>query len=543
MNSVLLQIKNLSIQFSHEHQTVQAVDTISFSINKAEIVGLVGESGSGKSATALAIAQLHLSNCTKYTGEINLFINQTEPTNLLSISENALVKFCGKKIGYIFQDPFTALNPTTKCGNQIVEAILVHQKINFKAAKLQAFDWLQKVGLNNTNEIFNKYPHQLSGGQLQRIVIAMAMCNKPDLLIADEPTTALDASVQASIILLLKQLQAENKMSILFISHDLDLVKQLADKILVMKSGKIVEEICIDKIPTLKSNESHLFKSKNAINLNINNTKKLEYLDTILEVKNVSVNYHSSFNWFTKTIPNNAVSNVSFQLKKTETIGIVGESGSGKTSLAKAILTLIKPANGDIIFNHKSCINLSADDILNFRKQVQYVFQNSKSSLHPRMKIGEAIEEVLQIHHPEKVKNNRKKIALSWLNKVQLDDVFYDRYPHQLSGGQRQRAVIARALATEPTLLIADEPVSNLDISTQIEILNLLKKLQSEFQLSCLFISHDLAIINFMCDKIAVMKDGEIVEFNTTSEILTNPKHNYTKQLIAAASAFKKLNT
>jgi peptide/nickel transport system ATP-binding protein len=564
MNSILLQIKNLSIQFCHEHQTVQAVDDISFNVHQGEIVGIVGESGSGKSATAFAIAQLNRNKSVNYLGEINLFLSNSEPINLLSINENEIQKFLGNKIGFIFQDPFTALNPTTKCGKQIVEAILIHQKISFKSAKMQALNWLQKVGLNNADEIYNKYPHQLSGGQLQRVVIAIAMCNNPDLLIADEPTTALDASIQAAIIKLLKSLQLETKMSILFISHDIDVVMQLANKIVVMKSGKVIEEISTDKLlssattnytkslieckpsihsklkrlPTLETianKEETIFNDEELLN----ESKKIEAADTILEIKNLSVNYQSQNNWFRKTIENNAVKNVSFIIKKTETVGIVGESGSGKTSIAKAIVALVKPTQGNIIFKNKSCINLTTSELLNFRKQVQYIFQNSKSSLNPRMKIGEAIEEVIQVHQPKITKSTKKEKAISWLKKVQLAEEYYDRYPNQLSGGQRQRIVIARALAAEPILLIADEPVSNLDVSTQAEILNLLKDLKNEFQLSCLFISHDLAVINFICDKIAVMKDGEIVEINSTNEILKNPKQEYTKQLISATPSIK----
>ncbi|MFM2224790.1 MAG: hypothetical protein RJA07_992 [Bacteroidota bacterium] len=590
MNSNLLQIKNLSIGFTSQSK---AVNQISFDIGKGEIVGLVGESGSGKSVTALSIMQLLDKNATSILADkFNFFDNENSVVNLMNLKESEIRKLRGKEISMIFQEPMTSLNPVFTCGEQVMEAILTHQNISKKEAATQTLHWFKKVELDNAEIVFEKYSHQLSGGQKQRVMIAMAICNQPTLLIADEPTTALDVTIQASIIKLMKKLQQENKMSMLFISHDIGLVADLADRIMVMKDGEIVEQGLKDEMinrpkhnytkallackPSLKIKAERLTTIHDFENENQNSNEisvatqqkrvtELSQRENILEVKNVSVEYAVNKNWLLKSNNFKAVKNISFEIKKGETLGLVGESGSGKTTIGKAIVGLNKITEGEILFNGKNIasyfskltnpssfgegtkgevikkkefwkINSSSNDNLAIKKQLQFIFQDSYSSLNPRIKIGDAIEEGLKIYGLYGNEKQRKEKVIDWLQKVNLSADYYHHYPHQLSGGQRQRIVIARALAVEPLCVITDEPVSNLDVSIQAQVLNLLVDLKNEINFSCLFISHDLAVVNFISDRIMVMNNGAIEENNSAHEILQNPQTDYTKKLLAAIS-------
>ncbi|MEY4876299.1 MAG: hypothetical protein RL708_1448 [Bacteroidota bacterium] len=594
MNSNLLQIKNLSIGFTSQSK---AVNQISFDIGKGEIVGLVGESGSGKSVTALSIMQLLDKNATSILADEFIFFDtENSVVNLMEIDKKSVVpkftfpspfgeglkgevnkkkefrnndsairKLRGNKIAMIFQEPTTSLNPVFTCGEQVMEAILTHQNISKKEAATQTIHWFTKVELDNAEIVFEKYPHQLSGGQKQRVMIAMAMCNQPSLLIADEPTTALDVTIQASIIKLMKKLQQENNMSMLFISHDIGLVADLADRIMVMKDGEIVEQGLKDEIvnhpkhsytkallackPSLKIKTErlttiHNFEKqsdvfiKNVNEISVATQQKrvteLSQRENILEVKNVSVEYAVNKNWLFKADNFKAVKNISFEIKKGETLGLVGESGSGKTTIGKAIVGLNKIAEGEILFNGKNIFQKNKKENLDIKKQLQFIFQDSYSSLNPRIKIGDVIEEPLKTHGLYGNEKQRKEKVIDWLQKVNLSADYHHHYPHQLSGGQRQRIVIARALAVEPLCVIADEPVSNLDVSIQAQVLNLLVDLKNEINFSCLFISHDLAVVNFMSDRIMVMNNGAIEEINSAYEILQNPQTDYTKKLLAA---------
>ena len=557
MSLNLLQITNLSICFTEHHK---AVNQISFDIGKGEIIGLVGESGSGKSVTALSLMKLIDKNAATITAdEFNFFGNENEVLNLLSCNESAIQKIRGKEIAIIFQEPMTSLNPVFTCGEQVMEAIITHQKISNKEAKVSAIEWLKKVELADADIVFGKYPHQLSGGQKQRVMIAMAMCNQPKLLIADEPTTALDVTIQASIVELMKKLQKENGMSMLFISHDLELVANIADKIMVMKDGEIVEQgskyeiiknpkhyytkallACkptlnfkYERLATINELEKSEFNAKEiSLTIQKNRMAELAIRDNILEVKNVCVEYPVNKNWLIKSNNFKAVSNISFEIKSGETLGLVGESGSGKTSIGKAIVGLNEISEAEILFNGKSIFNKSKKDELLLKKQLQFIFQDAYSSLNPRMKVGDAIEEGLKVHGLYGNEKQRKEKVMDWLQKVNLSADCYHNYPHELSGGQRQRIVIARALALEPLCVIADEPVSNLDVSVQAQILNLLMDLKNELNFSCLFISHDLAIVNFMSDRIMVMNNGKTEEINSAYEILQNPQTDYTRKLL-----------
>ena len=557
MSLNLLQIKNLSVCFTEHYN---AVNQISFDIGKGEIIGLVGESGSGKSVTALSIMQLLDKNAaTIAADEFNFFGNENEVLNIASCNDLAIQKIRGKEIAIIFQEPMTSLNPVFTCGEQVMEAILTHQKISNKEAKILAIEWLNKVELLDADVVFGKYPHQLSGGQKQRVMIAMAMCNQPKLLIADEPTTALDVTIQASIIELMKKLQSENGMSMLFISHDLELVANIANKIIVMKEGEIVEQgskdeiiknpkhyytiallackprllVKYERLATISEMENSEFNAKEiSLTNQKNKLTEIAIRNNVLEVKNVSIEYPVNKNWLIKSSNFKAISNISFEIKSGETLGLVGESGSGKTSIGKAIVGLNEISEGEILFNGKSIFNRNKKSDLELKKQLQFIFQDAYSSLNPRMKVGDAIEEGLKVHGLYGNEKQRKEKVMDWLQKVNLSADCYFKFPHELSGGQRQRVVIARALALEPLCVIADEPVSNLDVSIQAQILNLLMDLKNEMNFSCLFISHDLAVVNFMSDRIMVMNNGKIEEINSAYEVLQNPQTDYTKKLL-----------
>ena len=571
MSEPLLQIKNLSINFT----STSVVNQNSFDLQKGETLGIVGESGSGKSVTGLSIMQLLAANGKISGGEILFQTAKNGTVDLLKLPENEIRKIRGKEIAMIFQEPMTSLNPVFTCGEQIAETIILHQHLSKKEAKQKTIEWLDKVKLPNPEATFNKYPHQLSGGQKQRVMIAMAMCCHPQLIIADEPTTALDVTVQKTILELMHELQIQNNSSLIFISHDLGVIAEIADKVAVMQQGKIVE---LGNVVEIFENPKHPYtkgllacrpplnkrlkrlpviadfienENNSEINTHVSNKlstteideqlKKLEQQKNILEVKNLTVQFPSKKNFLGQSTEFlNAVDNISFEVRQSETLGLVGESGCGKTTLGKTILRLNQPAEGEILFDGKNIFDLQGADLMDFRKRIQIIFQDPYSSLNPRMTIGAAIQEPMQVHtiYSNKIEQEEKVIDL--LEKVNLKSEHFYRYPHEFSGGQRQRIVIARALAVQPEFIVCDECVSALDVSVQAQVLNLLTDLKNEFGFSYLFISHDLSVVNFMSDRIMVMNQGQIEELNIAAEILKNPKSEYTKTLITAIPKGRK---
>ncbi|MCD8431944.1 ABC transporter ATP-binding protein [Tenacibaculum finnmarkense genomovar ulcerans] len=548
----MLQVKNLEISFKNAASVIQEV---SFNVQQTQILGIVGESGSGKSITSLAILGL-LPKYATITGEI-LFKEQ----NVLNYKNSDFQKIRGSQIAMIFQEPMSSLNPTLTCGFQVAEVLELHTNLSKKEIKQAVILLFEKVKLPRPMAIFNAYPHQISGGQKQRVMIAMAIACKPQLLIADEPTTALDVTVQKEIIALLKELQQEYKMGIIFISHDLGLVSEIADTVVVMHKGKVVEQ-GITKELFLHPKENYtkaLIKSKPTLKKRfkilptvidfIKNTVKTEvYTDEerkefhqkiyaktpLLEIKNLHKEYVSKVGWFSKRTVVKAVNDVSFKIYQGETVGLVGESGCGKTTLGSSILQLEKATSGQIIYKGEDITRLSKKALKKLRKDIQIIFQDPFSSLNPRITLGNAIVEPMKVHNILNSFKERKEYVLNLLEKVGLEKAHFDRYPHEFSGGQRQRIGIARTIALQPKLIICDESVSALDVSVQAQVLNLLNELKAEFNFTYLFISHDLSVVKYMSDQLVVMNKGQIEEIADADEIYNNPKTSYTKTLIAA---------
>ena len=553
----LIQIKNLQISFTQENNLVQAVKNISFNIPKGKITAVIGESGSGKSVTALSLLNL-LPTQANVQGEILFSENETEQINLITLTEKESRKIRGNKIAMIFQEPMTSLNPLHKCGAQVMENLILHKKLTKQQAKEETIILFTKVELPNPTEMLDRYPHQLSGGQKQRVMIAMAMSCKPVLLIADEPTTALDVRVQKNVLRLLKKLQQENNMSILFITHDLQLVANIADEIVVMYKGEIVEQgnakIILENpqhnytkallgcLPTPKSKGKKLAVIEDFINGEKEEEKeKLESAariissQVLLEVKNVKVHYPTKRNFLGKPLDfYKAVDDVSFTVRKNEIVGLVGESGCGKTTLGRAILNLIKPTAGNILYRNKNLATLPKESLRILRKELQIVFQDPYGSLNPRISIGDAIKEPMYVH--ETIIGNKQKTekVVELLEQVNLPADAMARFPHQFSGGQRQRICIARALALNPNFLIFDESVSALDVSVQAQVLNLINDLKAKYNFTAIFISHNFPVVHYISDRILVMKSGKIIEEGTANDIIFNPKEDYTKELLAA---------
>ena len=570
MANPLLQVQNLSINFTAEGATTNAVKDISFSLAAGEIVAIVGESGSGKSVTALSLLQLLPAQAT-IQGQVLFFKQEKYSTDLLKISSKEINAIRGKDIAMIFQEPMTSLNPVFTCGHQVMEAIQLHQKTTTKIAKEKAIALFEKVNLPNPSTIINRYPHQISGGQKQRVMIAMAMSCNPSLLIADEPTTALDVTVQKTILQLIKNLQQHTGMGVIFITHDLGLVADIADSVLVMYKGEIIEQgktkdilhnpqqaytkalmACRpamhkrgDRLPVISdffiepsSAYNPLLKvvPPSPISFTQNIFTKEKQPDIALKVNGLKVYYAEKKTFlFSKTPePFKAVDNVSFTVGKGETIGLVGESGCGKTTLGRVISQLIPATAGSIILDGKDLAALSKKQLVPIRKQFQMVFQDPYGSLNPRMLIGDAIMEPMKVHGMLQNNNQRKEKVIELLEKVNLSASHYNRYPHQFSGGQRQRICIARALALNPSFLIFDESVSALDVSVQAQVLNLLNDLKKEFGFTAIFISHDLSVVRYISDRILVMNKGKIVEEGPADDIYFSPKNEYTQKLIAA---------
>ena len=549
--SPLLSVSGLNISFPA--QQFSAVSNVSFTLDKGKTLAIVGESGSGKSLIALSVMGLQ-PQAALVSGRFGF---QQEGKNILlsGLSKKEWQSFRGNLFGMIFQEPMSALNPIQTVGKQILENIVQHQTISKKEAVKRTLEWIAKVKLPDPENIFKRYPHQLSGGQKQRIMIAMAMCNNPLILVADEPTTALDATVQKDIVALMKQLQTETETAMIFITHDLALAAEIADDVMVMNKGEIVEYgSAIDMLsnptqnytkallscrPSLDNKGKELPVIADFIDGNIS-MKSLPLLEIkndeqdLLSLENVHIWYPEGKNIFGKTTRfYKAVNGVSFCIKKGQTIGLVGESGCGKSTIGKSLVGLAPIKEGRIIFEGKNIASLKGTQWNSVRKNMQLIFQDPFASLNPRRTVGEIITEPLQIHHLAQ-KTNLNKEAERLLDLVRLPQQAVHRYPHQFSGGQRQRIGIARALALNPELLICDESVSALDVSIQAQVLNLLKMLQYELGLSYLFISHDLSVVHYMSDKIMVMQNGIIVERGSANDILLNPQMDYTKKLIAA---------
>ena len=578
MKEPLLEFKNLITEFVTDGNVVKAVNDISFTLNRGETVGIVGESGSGKSVTSLSAMRLVPSPPGRISnGEIIFHKNKKERIDLLKASEQEMRSYRGNEISMIFQEPMTSLNPVFTCGNQVMEAIMLHQKISKKEAKDLTLKLFEEVQLPDPIRIFNTYPHQISGGQKQRVMIAMAMSCYPSVLIADEPTTALDVTVQKTILELMISLQKERNMGILFITHDLGVIAELADKVIVMYKGKIVEQgnvwdiftkpkhpytkgllACrppLDRrytfLPTVSDFMSFDTKGKiveNKISVKdftkkITTTKstrtkkhKLLYAkNPVLEIKNLKV-YFPIRNGFFGGITNyvKAVDDITFSVYPGETLGLVGESGCGKTTTGRAIIRLEEATEGEIKYNGKNVVDMTTNEIKEFRKEVQIIFQDPYSSLNPRMTIGNAIMEPMQVHNILNNDEERKEKVEYLLKRVSLDPSHFNRYPHEFSGGQRQRIGIARALAVNPKFIICDESVSALDVSVQAQVLNLLNELKDEFDLTYIFISHDLSVVKYMSDNMVVMQDGKIEEMGEADEIYSNSKTEYTQKLISS---------
>jgi peptide/nickel transport system ATP-binding protein len=573
----LIEIKNLEVSFSTEEGVVKAVNDISFKLEKGETLGIVGESGSGKSVTSLSIMRLISVPPGKISGGEILFLDEGKQTDLLKLSEKQIRLFRGSKIAMIFQEPMTSLNPVYKCGKQITEIIKLHKKISSSEAKKQTLALFEEVLLPRPAEIYNAYPHQLSGGQKQRVMIAMAISCNPLLLIADEPTTALDVTVQKTILELLKQLQQKYGMSIIFITHDLGVIAQIAKRVLVMYKGKIVEEGNVQQIfqnpqhpytkgliacrPSLEYRLKRLpvvgdFMKTN-VDGNIENQKvsvqdyneKLIIKDTerkethqkiyssvpLLKVKNLCTYFPMHKAIFSRKREYlKAVDDVSFDVFQGETLGLVGESGCGKTTLGRSVLRLIEPTSGRVFYKGNDLTALNKNELRKLRKKIQIIFQDPYSSLNPRITIGAAIMEPMRVHDIGRTNKERRIKAIEMLEKVDMKESHFSRYPHEFSGGQRQRICIARTLAVDPEFIICDESVSALDVSVQAQVLNLLNDLKRDFGLTYIFISHDLSVVKFMSDRMIVMKNGRIEEAGDSDEIYKKPSSAYTQKLIDA---------
>ncbi|BAZ42545.1 ABC transporter-like protein [Calothrix sp. NIES-4101] len=608
MKDIILSVRNLRVEFAGDGKSLKAVDGISFDLQRGETLGIVGESGSGKSVTSFAVMGLLQSPGKITNGEI-LFFPQPDsnPIDLVTLPQKEMQLYRGGDIAMIFQEPMSSLNPVFTIGYQLTEAILRHQNITITEAKQKAIAGLQEVKLLPSDEqlqeqyletakqtgelldtakltelvkqhkdsILERYPHQLSGGQLQRVMIAMAISCNPLLLIADEPTTALDVTVQATIIDLLRELQQQRNMAMIFITHDLGLISEIADKIAVMYKGKVVEEGYSGDIfhnpkhpytkglvacrPSLDSRPHKLLTVSDYMNVEETQTgeviiqakspedpiqitpeevslrlSRLEQEPALVQIRNLKVGFPIKGVFGGTKRYFMAVNDVSFDIQRGETLGLVGESGCGKSTLARTLLRLIEPTSGQIIFENRDITQLKGNEMQILRREMQIVFQNPFSALDPRMKVGDAIMEPLVIHKQGKTAKERRERAAYLLERVGLSADAMNRYPHQFSGGQRQRVCIARSLALNPKFIICDESVSALDVSVQAQVLNLLKELQEEFGLTYIFISHDLSVVKFMSDRILVMNKGQIVEQGKAEEIYRQPKQEYTQKLIAS---------
>ncbi|RSK41455.1 ABC transporter ATP-binding protein [Mangrovimonas spongiae] len=553
----ILSLENVSISFTSQKQENEVIHGISYQLFSNEILGIVGESGSGKSISSLAIMGLLPKRVSKITNGRITFLDK----ELIGLSDKALQHIRGHDIAMIFQEPMSSLNPTMTCGKQVEEILLQHTNLTQQEAKEETLSLFSKVKLPKPNRVYTAYPHEISGGQKQRVMIAMAIACKPKILIADEPTTALDVTVQKDIIQLLKSLQEDTKMSVIFISHDLSLVSEIADRVLVMYKGNIVEQgdktsifkspkhkytkALIASKPSLRVRFKRLPTIKDVLNNTVNKAiiskeereKKQASLyskQPLLEVFNLEKTYFSKSGWFSKKEGFKAVNNVSFKVYEGETLGLVGESGCGKSTLSNAILLLDKATSGSITYNGQDITNLTPKEERKLRKDIQIIFQDPFASLNPRIPVGKAIMEPMEVHNIGTSYKDRKQRVIELLDRVGLTKSDFNKYPHEFSGGQRQRVGIARTIALQPKLIICDESVSALDISVQAQVLNLLNELKENYNFTYIFISHDLSVVKYMSNQLLVMNQGKIEDIGDADAIYNSPKTDYTKKLIDA---------
>lgn len=569
MPAPLLQINNLQVDFVTEIGTTTAVSAISLTVDRGEIVAIVGESGSGKSVTSLSILQLLPKPPARYTtGDILFSADGNEPVNLLTQTPQQMRAIRGNQIAMIFQEPMTSLNPVFTCGHQVQEALRLHLKISKKEARQKTIDLFRQVQLPNPGQLFRRYPHQLSGGQKQRVMIAMAMSCEPSLLICDEPTTALDVTVQKTILQLIKELQKTQQMGVIFITHDLGVVAEVADRAVVMYRGEIVES---GLVADIFSNPQHPYtkgllacrpvlhpkgERLPVVSDFLENNRPFDPVryaqaalpptevkepDTMaakrpfIQVSRLNVWFPSKTSLMGKPLEfTKAIENIRFEIYKGETLGLVGESGCGKTTLGRTLLGLIKPTSGSVYYDGTDLAKIDAQTMKEMRKDIQIIFQDPYSSLNPRLTIGAAIAEPLKVHNIVSGSMQRKDRVIELLEKVDLKAEHFHRYPHEFSGGQRQRIVIARALALNPSFIVCDESVSALDVSVQAQVLNLLNDLKAEMGFTIVFISHDLSVVRYISDRIMVMNKGKIEEIGDAEQIYFNPQKEYTRQLIAS---------
>lgn len=557
----LLDIQYLTIHFSSEQGEIPALRQVSLTVNRGEILALVGESGSGKSVTSLSILRLLPTPPALFKqGQVLYSPDGEKQTDLLKESAAAMQQLRGNHISMIFQEPMTSLNPVYTCGQQVAEALRLHKNLSEQEAREQTLYWFERVKLPNPAAIYDRFPHQLSGGQKQRVMIAMAMCCHPSLLICDEPTTALDVTVQKTILQLIRELQQESGMGVIFITHDLGVVAEVADRAAVMYRGEIVES---GPVRELFTNPSHPYtqallacrpvnhprgkrlpvvsdfmgneKQPQPIVVDNLPEKKAAAQEPLLKVEDLSVWFPIKKSFWGKPLQfTRAVDEVSFDVYKGETLGLVGESGCGKTTLGRTLLRLIEPTSGKIFYNGEELTARSGKSLQSMRRDIQIIFQDPYSSLNPRLTIGSAIAEPMRVHGIGNSDKDRRDKVIDLLEKVNLKAEHYHRYPHEFSGGQRQRIVIARALGLNPSFIICDESVSALDVSVQAQVLNLLNDLKKEYGFTVIFISHDLSVVRYISDRILVMNRGRIEEIGNADEVYLSPQSSYTRQLIAS---------
>ncbi|MCK8062979.1 MULTISPECIES: ABC transporter ATP-binding protein [Vibrio] len=528
-SKTILSVNNLSVSFTTNDGIVDAVKNVSFDLKAGETLSIVGESGSGKSVSTNALMKLLPDNAILHTNSSIMF----EGSSILDKTEREMQSVRGDRIGMIFQEPMTSLNPYMRVGIQVAEAIMCHRPVDRRKAKARVLELFELVHMPEPEKAYSKYPHEFSGGQLQRIMIAMALINEPDILIADEPTTALDVTVQAEVLHLIKEIQAQMGMAILFITHDLGVVKHFADRVIVMCKGEIVEE---GETQTLFEDPKHEY-TRMLINSIPKGSKDpiSESATQLLKADDTRVKFLIKSHFIaSKNEYFEAVKGISLELKQGETLGIVGESGSGKSTLGRALIGLL-PSTGKIEYKGQDMALLTNKERFELKKDVQMVFQDPYGSLSPRMTIGEIITEGLTVHQPTLSKKERMQKARDVLREVRLDPASINRYPHEFSGGQRQRIAIARALILEPSFILLDEPTSALDRSVQLTVIDLLKDLQKKHNIGYLFISHDLSVVKALSDRVLVMQKGEVMEQGTAENIFQNPKNDYTKKLIDAS--------
>jgi peptide/nickel transport system ATP-binding protein len=566
MEDLVLSIEDLTIGFDYQGRPFNAVENANIELHAGSSLGIVGESGSGKSLTARSILNLLPQNAILKSGQIHLKEKDGGFINILRAPIFALERIRGDSVSMIFQEPMTSLNPVYRCGNQVTENIRKHTHSTAKEAKAKAISLFEEVKLPSPERIFKSYPHELSGGQRQRVMIAMALSCQPKILIADEPTTALDVTVQKSILDLLKSLQKKYRMSLIFISHDLGVISEVADNVAVMYQGRIVEQGLLSQIidnpqssytkgliacrpsvhskpfrlPTLSQFiEDKTNKEPDTASTKVVSSKTQEKPGVLFELHNIDKAFPLQKNFFGKTTKAfKAIDDITLKVYRGETLGLVGESGSGKTTLGRILMNLLPFDNGQIYYKQSKVSGLKKSALTNFRQNVQIIFQDPYSSLNPKMSVGQIIEEPIRYHGIIKNKQQRKHKVTELLQNVRLDESYYYRFPHELSGGERQRVAIARVLGLNPEFIICDEAVSALDVSIQAEILNLLQELKEKYHLTYVFISHDFSVIRFMADRVAVMKDGRLIELSEADQLFKSAQNAYTQDLLSSVPDF-----